>query len=113
MHFLSWIFSFERQKFWFVHEKNNKQIELVFAHAGVLKAGFISSANRWANSKLAIVSRVNNALSNTYDNTAITASNHHHQQHYVSYEMYHLCQYEYDISSPNYKHNNINTARLL
>jgi len=102
-------------------KKKNKQIELVFAHAGVLKVGFICSANRWANSKLAIVSRVNNALSNTYDNTAITASNHHHQQHYVSYvsimyyehEMYHLCQYEYDISSPNYKHNNINTARLL
>ena len=34
-----------------------------------------------------------------------------HYRHYVSryeHEMYHLCQYEYDTSSANYKHNNIN-----
>jgi len=37
------------------------------------------------------------------------SSNHHHYQHYVcyEYEMYHLCQYEYDIASANCKHKNI------
>jgi len=116
MHFLSLIFSFERQKFWFVHEKT-KQTELVFAHTEVLKARFICSANHWINSKLAIVSRVTMPCqTHTITLLSLLTSNHHHHQHYVScYEhgMYHLCQYEYDISSPNCKHNNIITARLL
>ena len=70
MYFLSGIFSFEREKFWFVHEKT-KQTELVFAHTGVLKATFICSANHWI---IAISNSIisHHALSNTNDNIAIT-----------------------------------------
>jgi len=116
MHFLSGIYSFERQKFWFVHEKT-KQAELVFAHTGVLKARFICSANHWTNSKLAIVSQVTMPCETQTITllSLLTSNHHHHYQHYVScyeHEMYHLCQYEYYISSPSCKHNSMHTIKL-
>jgi len=47
---------------------------------------------------------------------SLLPSNLHRYQQYVSwyeYEMYHLCQYEYDTSSASCKHNNINTDAFV
>jgi len=47
---------------------------------------------------------------------SLLSSNRHQYQHYAScyeHEMYHLCQHEYDTSSANCKHNNINIDALV
>ena len=78
---------------------------------------FMCSAYHWTNSKLAIVSSVTMPCQTQTIGLSLLSSNHHHldhHQHYVSFyehEMYHLCQYEYDTSSANCKHKNINMLK--
>jgi len=99
-----------------VHKKQLNKQSWFWRILEFLEMRFMCSAYHWTNNKLATVSKVIVPCQTQKITLLLLLSSNHHHRHYVScyeHEMYHLCQYEYDTSSANCKHNNINIDALL